>query len=620
EIETRNPSDLAELLQSLPGVAVQRSGGPVDPVRVSIRGSASRHVLVLVDGQRVNSSADGESDLSVVPVQAVQRIEVHRGGSSAQFGPNALGGVINIITDVGRGLERSVSVDRRAGSWADDFRSVSLANAIPVDSVVTRFFWSRQSSNGDYPFSYSVQPVGNEVSGIRINNDAGRSSYHLAAQYRPKAHMLLKFTGQLSETERGLPGNAPDQNLQARAEDDRTIVGGIWQIRPSERLSGEIQVGYTRYRQYMVDTVITPSVNRFHTEYDNRILTAGARSDWHPWDGQTVGVSWQVRNEWLDHDDLMPNRTGTGHTSRVDYGMGVSTLQRLRLPSWLVFDQLTADVALRWDRAHTEHDSTGIQDSVNYVSSEFWSPKAGVAMSCGDNTRLTVRSSYGKSVSLPAINALFWKPDARSSGNPRLRPERSEHSEAGVELSTGWRGHRVRMGATYFHSYVSDLVVWQAGRGGVWKPVNLAAARTTGHEDFVVLAFADDLLQVEYQNTVTSALNREPGLNSYGKRLTFTPHYQTAYSIRFNHSHAFLDYSVRLVDIRYANASNDKWYEAYRVDDLRLGARLSHGRWRLEGEYKVCNMRGEHYTLINHYPMPPREWQIGASLTYDIVP
>lgn len=64
-----------------------------------IRGTESRHVLVLIDGIRLNQAGiSGSSDMSQIPISLVQRIEYIRGARSAVYGSDAVGGVVNIIT------------------------------------------------------------------------------------------------------------------------------------------------------------------------------------------------------------------------------------------------------------------------------------------------------------------------------------------------------------------------------------------------------------------------------------------------------------------------------------------------------------------------------------------
>lgn len=66
---------------------------------ISIRGTNASHVLVLIDGVRLNlAGVSGAADLSQFPVSLVQRIEYIRGPRSAVYGSDAIGGVVNIIT------------------------------------------------------------------------------------------------------------------------------------------------------------------------------------------------------------------------------------------------------------------------------------------------------------------------------------------------------------------------------------------------------------------------------------------------------------------------------------------------------------------------------------------
>jgi outer membrane cobalamin receptor len=100
DIESRVPSTVPELLREVAGVHIDRVGGS-GPSNVYIRGAEPNHTVVLIDGVRVNDPTDprgGSFDLGAVALDEVERIEVLRGASSAQFGADAMGGVVNIVT------------------------------------------------------------------------------------------------------------------------------------------------------------------------------------------------------------------------------------------------------------------------------------------------------------------------------------------------------------------------------------------------------------------------------------------------------------------------------------------------------------------------------------------
>ncbi len=613
EITARNPVDLADLLTTVPGVNIQRSGTAGSPARVAMRGSSSRHVLVLVDGHQINSSATGEADINSVPVDMIDCIEVYKGGNSAAFGPNALGGVINIITQPRRqGHERSCEIKNDRGAWGSAGYTFSAVNVVPVDSLSTSLNFNREKTNGDFDYRYTVQPQGFVYEGTRNNNDATSDNWHLAAAYRPARRTELSFSGQVYDSERGLPGKASDPNRNARADDDRVLLSAEYKQHFCERFRTDCSLGYSRYVQTFLDTLNTIAVDRFNSKYVNNIFSARVDAQWFPWEGHTADFGFCWQDERLDHEDRLRVDRSMGRTVRTDAAVFASLVQHLALPSWLLFDRFTAESSLRWDHVRTGRDTA--------TSIDYFAPVVGGSFAVGDSLKLVCRGRYGKSLSLPNLNALFWQGDALSKGNPDLKPEKAEHSEGGLELTARRGRFSLNVGGTYFHTFYYDLVQWQPGRGGVWQPFNLAGAQVTGHEDFVEIGLFDRMIELSYQNTITTAINREPGINSYGNQLTYTPHYQTGVSIRLNHKLVFASYDIRWVGKRFAKENNQKWYEAYRLDDLRLGGRFPVGRWRLQLEYRAYNLRDEQYTLISHYPMPPREWHVEASLSYNFSP
>jgi vitamin B12 transporter len=104
-VVTRNDIDrwqsksLDDVMRRLPGVDIARNGGFGQKSSLFIRGTNSSHVLILIDGIRLNQAGvSGSSDLSQIPISLVQRIEYIRGPRSAVYGSDAIGGVVNIIT------------------------------------------------------------------------------------------------------------------------------------------------------------------------------------------------------------------------------------------------------------------------------------------------------------------------------------------------------------------------------------------------------------------------------------------------------------------------------------------------------------------------------------------
>ena len=103
---------LVEVLQTHGGLEIASNGGPGQPTAVFIRGANANHVVVLVDGIRINSATTGTNALEHIPLSSIERIEIVKGPASSLYGADAIGGVIQIFT---RRERTTASIG--AGSW-----------------------------------------------------------------------------------------------------------------------------------------------------------------------------------------------------------------------------------------------------------------------------------------------------------------------------------------------------------------------------------------------------------------------------------------------------------------------------------------------------------------------
>ncbi len=90
--------NLPELLDRVPGLFIQRVNGAGHYTVARVRGSTAAQVSVYVDGVQMNLTGDAAVNLSAIPADNIERIEVYRGYVPARFAGAPLGGVINIVT------------------------------------------------------------------------------------------------------------------------------------------------------------------------------------------------------------------------------------------------------------------------------------------------------------------------------------------------------------------------------------------------------------------------------------------------------------------------------------------------------------------------------------------
>ena len=114
QIQAQKIDRVADVLREVPGVQVTQSGSPGSVTDVSIRGATPSQTLVLIDGVEVNAGATGSFDLANLTTDNLDRVEVLRGAGGSLYGSQAIGGVVNVLSQEGEGRRRRACFQRAA--------------------------------------------------------------------------------------------------------------------------------------------------------------------------------------------------------------------------------------------------------------------------------------------------------------------------------------------------------------------------------------------------------------------------------------------------------------------------------------------------------------------------
>ncbi len=124
EIELSLARDLADLLRFHAGLEIARNGGTGKTTSLFVRGTDSNHVMVMIDGVKINPGTIGGAAIQNIRPDMIQRIEVIKGPRSSLYGSDAIGGVINIIT---RSTDRNYELSTGGGHFGTRAGSAMMA-------------------------------------------------------------------------------------------------------------------------------------------------------------------------------------------------------------------------------------------------------------------------------------------------------------------------------------------------------------------------------------------------------------------------------------------------------------------------------------------------------------
>ncbi len=144
ELEESNAKTVMEALNLVNGVNAIQDSGSWGNNGVQLRGMKKKHTLVLIDGQRFYGGHNCV-DLSTIPVEMIEQIEIVKGPFSSLYGSDAMGGVVNIIT---KKSPKDSYVDFSVESGSNNTRNYKLSGGFNKNELGGTFNFTRQSSDG----------------------------------------------------------------------------------------------------------------------------------------------------------------------------------------------------------------------------------------------------------------------------------------------------------------------------------------------------------------------------------------------------------------------------------------------------------------------------------------
>lgn len=485
-----------DLLSRQPGVHLSQLGGLGQFSTVSIRGSSAEQVLVLLDGIPLNTGQGGSVDLSTIPLESLDRIEVIRGGGSAIYGPDALGGVVNLVTKKpgdspevdGLFTYGSLQTVKGAASARGRLRGVG-------------YFLSATHLQSEGDFSYETldirtetgQPLQRPEQRERANNDFSSQDLLTRLSFAPWKNLELDVSNELFHTERGQPGFAESPSLDARQRyvRDATYVKAALPrfLGETSRLSGTLFQRFDRIRFRDPDPTLGNPIDTTSRNY-----AFGGNLEWEIY-GEALScehgavLGWDIEQEEL-RDDVAAGQAGFGSRGRTTNS--VYGRDEIVLPGGKV------SLLGAWRIEHSGREGTHPSGKVGFVWKFYW--------------KAHLKANLERAYRRPNFTELYHPDQGYIRGNPDLDAERATNVDFGLGVTLP----RVFFEAAGFHNRVEDSILWLPVSAFTVQPVNTGRVRTWGAE-VDVEARPWDFLGLAVNYTYLHAQSLETGLQLPGR-------------------------------------------------------------------------------------------------------
>jgi iron complex outermembrane receptor protein len=387
---------------------------------LSIRGGSFGQTLVLLNGQRLNDAQSGHHNLDIpVPLESISRIEILRGAGSTLYGADAVGGVVNIITEAPETTELRLRTS--AGSFGVNQQRGSIAAAL--GRFTEQLVFSRDFSSGFRPDR-------------DYRNLAFASTTHLTSR--------LGTTGVvLAYGDRPFGADQFYGNFNSW-ENTKTWVASV------EQSLGEkthAAFSFRRHSDLFVLYRDRPSIFTNHHADESWQASLRRSEMLFPNAGLHYGVEGY-------RDSIASSNLGRHARNRVAaYGSAdFRALHRFSL-------------------------TLGVREEVYRSFSGEFSPtiSGGAWLAHG----LKLRGSVSHAFRIPTYTDLYYH-DPANVGSPDLRPERAWNYEAGLEWNAGGK---LRAGATVFERREKDGIDYvRRSAADIWRAANIEDLRFTGLE------------------------------------------------------------------------------------------------------------------------------------------
>ncbi len=469
---------VADVIMATPSANITTMGGLGDYTEVSLRGSYSNQVQVYIDGMLLNEAFGGAVNLGTIPLTNVENIEVWRSGAPAQFGGNAVGGVINIRT-------RDTHVSQKTFSLGyGSFNTLTANTVIDIPIGMSHFHATIDYSSSENNFLYKSD------NGTMYNKDDDFWAHRYNDEYRSlnllgkynyifRNGMLLELSEHIFSNRKNLPGKDNIRYSDASLETIKNLFQAKMTMNSFFKDLLEFKpifhhiYSYEHYRDTHGTVGWGFQDNKYTTNsYDFLIPLTFMASKY-----ATLNLTPTVKHETFSPDFKLEKYAPLS-CQREQFALVFDAL--FKTPG----ERLTLTSNIRRDRYFSSYNGQpSIVNRKTPKSSFNHTTNSNVGVKLNVWNGFTVQSNYGDITRVPSLYELFGD-RGNTLSNPDLKPEHIYRWDIGGKARLRKTGFPVSatVECSYFENSFKNLIQWYTYDAGFIHPDNVGESYVKGIE------------------------------------------------------------------------------------------------------------------------------------------
>lgn len=570
-------------LSTMPGVYIRDYGGLGGVKTISVRGLAASNTTILFDGIKINSTQNGLFDLSLIPSNFINKIELLRGGFASFYGSNSTAGVVNLAPSRGENGRARGSLS--LGSFNSYSGNISYTIGL-LNKITHSLGISYLSSSGNYPFT--TYQFGEKKDYKRTNGGFSNFSAFLSNNIEFN-DFFLKANFFFSSVRRGVPGAVLQNQIESKRAklDDRFYFVSFnlfSQAFDSSFLSIGIDTKILSNKFFDPDGI--GIITRKETIYflNNEFHSSLNFSNVNRWFKSDILVEWTFSS--LKGDMLQPE-VGN-YVQRLSQAVG------LTLTKDLLIQQIPTEFLASY-RFDSYNDFSPYHSFSVGIKADFLPKLVGI------------RTTFSNNFRVPSFNEMYYL----NYGTSNLKPERS--TALNIEIYSTYCDY-FQPTLNLFYVNTLDKIISIPKSPLQWSARNLGQSISKGFEASV----SGKVLSVTYNFTYTFQLVLDAQDNSptKSKQIPYTPQNLLSFNTKFN----ILKYTYLCLQFFYSgerfalpdNSTNSR-LEPYILSDIMISQELELNILKFFISFEISNVLNTNYEIYKNYPMPGRSFKIELS-------